>query len=464
MITQKFHESKRAIHGQLTEQVATIKEFESRFELTESKNDSDKREKLVVVMEAIHVGKTRNGTYYTEAGLKNGIDSWTKPYNKPVLTHHNSRTGEPIGRILSAKFESSTMSGRPGLVFEVEISDPTAIEKVKDGRYSTVSIGGYTDSVVCNCCGTNRMDEWCEHYPGDVYDGQECHFIIGTTFGEEVSYVNTPADINAGNIAVSTVSESAAVVTEDDVEDEGRPQGVAGIAASADAGVDEDDLEQGKTEEGADGVKDDAATDEAKQPVVEEGTSSPEEEPEAGKTVEESNGEPPSSSENGLENGNADDSADKPEGAQRAGVAEGADEASLSELVQLRVDKGLLEQENDSLRSKVASLEAEVKESVAKEVIELKKKLGRHDILGVEENVLVQEHTKRSIDSLKDTRADLLAESLRESRSQKIENPALAGSVKEGKQADEDKNKAPEKASGLKIVSDLTNALSFKRR
>jgi hypothetical protein len=119
-----------------------------------------------------------------------------------VLTHHNSYDGEPIGRILKAQFQEDTKSGRPGLVFTVEITDPDAIEKVLDGRYSTVSIGAHTDKVTCNICGTDRTQEWCEHYPGEEVDGQTTHFIIGNTFGREVSYVNVPADENAGNFSV----------------------------------------------------------------------------------------------------------------------------------------------------------------------------------------------------------------------------------------------------------------------
>lgn len=472
MITKKFHESRHTISGQLTEKlVGKVNGFKNVAELSESKKDEDGREKLIVTMEAIHVGKTRNGTYYTEKGLREGIDSWTRPYNKPVLTHHNSRDGEPIGRILSAKFEEKTLSGRAGLVFEVEISDKEAVEKVKDGRYSTVSIGGHTDSVVCNCCGTDRMNEWCEHYPGEVYDGQECHFIIGTTFGEEVSYVNTPADIHAGNVAVSTVKESATVITEDDVEDTSRPAGMAGIAASADAGVDEGDLESGKTEEGTEGddvatvtegAEDGAGTDEAQPPVVEEGKASPEEDPETG-TVEESEGETPPSSENELEGGKTEEGADQPKGTERAGVTEGAADTTLSELVQVKIDKGLLEQENETLRQRIAVLEAEQKEHIAAKVVELKKELGRQDMAGIDVSTLVKEHAKRSLDSLKDTLADLAEEAKRAQRPAVIENPALGGSVIEGADAGktDDRDK---KASGIEVVKEMTKALGLKRR
>lgn len=454
MITKKFHESKRKMSGMFTENKLKIGKFESRFDLEESKNDSEKKEKLLVTMEAIHVGKTRNGTFYTETGLKEGISSWTQPHEKPVLTHHNSRTGEPIGRIKSAKFEEKTLSGRKGLVFEVEISDKEAIEKVKDGRYQTVSIGGYTDSVVCNCCGVDRMNEWCEHYPGEVYDGQECHFIIGTTFGEEVSYVNTPADVNAGNVSMQSITES--VDGEDEpIQQVARPEGMAGIAASADAGVDEGTLQQenpeeGKTEEGVqeepEGAQDGATIDEDQVPVVEEGKSSPEEDPEATTVVEESNGDNPPSSEQQADQAASSDTNDV-----------------VLETVQLKAEKALLEEENNSLRSQISVLEAQVKEHIAKEVIEFKKKLGRQDVDGVEESKLVEEYMARSIDSLKDARDDLMKEANREHRSTKIDNPGLGGAIVEGKDASQEDEPVNEKTTALGLVTNMVKSMGGRR-
>lgn len=184
---------------------------ENKQQLSESFGSGNKR-KLIVTMEAIHVGRTANYTYYTKQGLKEGVSSWTHPYNKPVITHHNQHSGEPVGRILSAEYSENMPSGREGLLFTVEITDPDAMEKVLDGRYQTVSIGATTDKVTCNICSTDRTKEWCEHWRGETYEGQTCHFTVGTTFGQEVSYVNVPADESAGNIHVS-LAEGAGSVT-----------------------------------------------------------------------------------------------------------------------------------------------------------------------------------------------------------------------------------------------------------
>lgn len=207
------HQSKKLIPKEISEMIGTIEPIQESnlATLTESAKGKSGR-KLIVKMEAIHTGRTKNFTYYTEEGLKAGLSTWTQPYNKPVLTHHNEYNGEPIGRIIEAAYEETTLAGKGGLVFTVEITDPTAIEKVLDGRYSTVSIGASTNKVTCNICGTDRTESWCDHYPGQKYgegdDTQFAHLIVGETYGREISYVNTPADENAGNRSVQVVDES----------------------------------------------------------------------------------------------------------------------------------------------------------------------------------------------------------------------------------------------------------------
>lgn len=173
-------------------------------DLKESESGSAKKV-LVVEVDAIHEGLTANYNYYTQYGLKEGLKTWTHPYKKPVLTHHNQYSGEAIGRIAEARelTSSESKSGRNGLRFVLEISDPDAIEKVLDGRYQTVSIGSQTNKATCNICQTDRTKEWCEHWKGESYDGVECHFILGTIHGKEVSFVNTPADEDAGSVSYS---------------------------------------------------------------------------------------------------------------------------------------------------------------------------------------------------------------------------------------------------------------------
>lgn len=180
----------------------------------ESTDNNDNKE-FIVTIEGIHVTTTGNNTEYTESELKGspknltGVHSWTKPYNNPVLTHHNQRSGEPIGRVIEAKYSNSTISGKPGIVLKAKISDEKAIEKIKDGRYTTVSVGGNVAHAECSICGTDWVTEgWCEHTPGQVYDGEEMSLIMKDITFVEVSFVNVPADEYANVIAYDTIESS----------------------------------------------------------------------------------------------------------------------------------------------------------------------------------------------------------------------------------------------------------------
>jgi hypothetical protein len=155
-------------------------------------------------IEAIHAGLTRNLTYYSEENLRNSAASWTKPYQKPVLTHHN-KYGEPVGRVKEARYNNQSMlsAGRGCIELLCEITDPEAKSKLTDGRYSTVSIGAETDSIKCSICGTDILNEgWCDHEKGERYNsegkpdstGQLCYWQVGNLNFDEVSFVNIPSD------------------------------------------------------------------------------------------------------------------------------------------------------------------------------------------------------------------------------------------------------------------------------
>ena len=226
--TLEQHKNKELIKVGKIEESASfmmpIKVKSSQFEFTESEGSNDKKV-LVVELDAIHEGVTANLNHYTQYGLREGLHSWTAPYPKPVLTHHNQYDGEPVGRIVKARelAAAESRAGRSGLRFTIEVSDKDAIEKVLDGRYSTVSIGSQTDKVTCNICHTDRTQEWCEHWKGETYDGIECHHVLGTIYGKEVSFVNVPADESAGAVSFEfkdpAFAESALLTSESAIYD-----------------------------------------------------------------------------------------------------------------------------------------------------------------------------------------------------------------------------------------------------
>ena len=182
------------------------------FNVTESFWDDDD-EVLVVTIEAIHALTTENYNTYLASELRGNIEertgvySWTYPYNKPVLTHHNSRRGERVGRVVEAEFTENSTTGKPAIVLTVEILEENAVDKVKDGRYETVSIGGRAEIAECSICGQDWISEgWCEHWPGEEYDGEVCTIKLRNLTFVEVSFVNVPADSYARVIDVDESS------------------------------------------------------------------------------------------------------------------------------------------------------------------------------------------------------------------------------------------------------------------
>lgn len=413
--------------------------------LKESKSSAGKK-KLIVQMEGIHVGKTRNSNFYTEAGLKNGLSSWTHPFNKPVLTHHNQESGEPIGRILNAEFSESTKSGRKGIIFTVEITDAAAQEKVLDGRYATVSIGATTNKVTCNICGTDRTHEWCEHWKDETYEGQTCHFVVGDTIGQEVSYVNMPSDIDAGNISAeyevptdeegkTTESMVSAIlqVRENEVLDARNP--VVNLYESA-----SNDLK-----EQIDGF--------VKKPInkiVEGGSISME----FTEFLQEKFGV---ADEKAVqlkltEMLSENETLKKDLSEAKAQVGEIAiKKAKVEESVQT------LESEKGALLAEAEELKSQLHLSLVERVVNTKRELKKPDVMAVTVEKAVEEHAKRSKESLENTLTDLLAESKSlQTKRGSVENPGLS-------HTEEGENEESKRMSLTEGLSVLTNAFGKKK-
>lgn len=430
------HKSKKIVSGrELLESVGITGKIkpETVQQLSESAKGKGNR-KLIVQMEAIHVGRTANYTFYTEDGLKEGLDSWTHPYNKPVLTHHNSHAGEPVGRILRAEYTESTISGRKGLIFTCEITDPTAVEKVLDGRYSTVSIGATTDKVTCNICGTDRTKEWCEHWRGEEYEGQTCHYIVGTTFGREVSYVNVPADENAGNFSVSI----------DDGNDGDTAESALQIFQIAEGLMQNIQLPEVNLYE--------SATDDIRQLVdglmnFKEGSN------------ENMDEDPENTNQTQVQESELQTQLNEANGrVTKLEKSLSEAQATLSNLVieKTKVDSLLAESQGevDRLTTENASLIEQAHKALAEKVVDMKLSLRKSDVVGVTPEEAVAEHVKRSTDSLNDAVKDLQAE-MQNTSAQRgtVQNPGAAG---------EDNNpNSPQQQEGSKTNMTVAEATSM---
>lgn len=172
------------------------------------------KDSIIQIIEGIHVGPTRNFTWYMNEALISSVPSWTKPYQRPLIMHHNEKDGKIIGRILTVDHKSqNTRSGTPALEFTCHVPDKEGIEQIKDGRLKTVSIGVIAHDVRCSICGeqVEIIDEdgntACGHNKGNVYDDQVCYWKIYKMEAKELSYVIVPSDIYAHNIKTIPASE-----------------------------------------------------------------------------------------------------------------------------------------------------------------------------------------------------------------------------------------------------------------
>jgi len=466
--TLKEHQAKKMVPTDLQEYVGKLIRLpkESVTQLNESAKGKQNR-KLIVQMEAIHVGRTANYTYYTKEGLSAGLDSWTHPYNKPVLTHHNDYDGEPIGRILKAEFSENTKSGKPGLVFTVEITDPVAIEKVLDGRYSTVSIGATTDKVTCNICGTDRTQEWCEHYPGEEYDGQKAHFIIGTTFGKEVSYVNVPADSFAGNTSVEMVEDDNPSPSSSSKESvnmevfqvaEGLLNSIKQPTVNLFEHLNDDlkhilrNLTMKEGEPSMPTENQTNSTAPSTEPAI----------PATGKTQEGVNNENPKVTESETEN----QAATEP--SATTSVQEATNEvlqmkinemqSTITNLVmeKQKLDARLVEAEGEvsRLTAENADLLSQIHKHLAEKVVDIKRKLNKPDVVGVTTEEAIANHVTRTKESLENSLADLTAElSAARPESGSVKNPGYTN------ESDDSKAISVEEAASI-----LSSMFSPKRR
>lgn len=218
-----------------------------------------KPQSLIVDIVATHAGRpTRNNGLYLPQKMRDGAQTFISPYNKPVLKHHNVHE-DPLGRVIAAKYvdTSNTFTrnptqdsairalcsnstsfiqaihlldnlidsplmddpGYPGLghvLLTVEITDAEAIQKFLDKRYQTVSVGATTDAAVCSICKRDWVndEEFCDHRPGQTYEGKVCRLIAGNLIYDEVSPVNVPADTLAQVVALhqnATIQNSVIV-------------------------------------------------------------------------------------------------------------------------------------------------------------------------------------------------------------------------------------------------------------
>lgn len=151
----------------------------------------------VYEIEAIHGYPlaTRNYTRYMPEALRGCIESWTKPYPRPLIKFHNDIDGETIGRIIEASYvDNSPSTNTPAIRVKAAIGKQESIQDIESKILLTVSIGVGVSDCRCSICGKDYFSGECEHMRGVEYDGEICYIDIYSMEARELSFVIVPSD------------------------------------------------------------------------------------------------------------------------------------------------------------------------------------------------------------------------------------------------------------------------------
>lgn len=149
---------------------------------------------------------------YTGKSMAAKASTFYSPTPKPYLLNHNSEV-RPVGRIYDAIFNKTAIPYKNGQtasgvlklgVFIPQLKDDT-IDLFKSGLYLDNSIGFSRETAKCSICDQDWMnlkkdkngkpEEYCEHIPGRLYDGELCYPIIDIKeFNESSAVFGKPAD------------------------------------------------------------------------------------------------------------------------------------------------------------------------------------------------------------------------------------------------------------------------------
>lgn len=189
-------------------------------QLVEEMKLAGRTARLRMSIDATHSGRLTNNRVYPGKHMRESVQTFITPSQKPVLRHHKDEE-DAIGRVVAAKFVQLTdghefefdyqnpSDGRGSgfAQLDIDIMDEDAIIKFMDGRYQEFSTRQAFDHLLCSICGNDYADDFCGHTPGDRYtiepeDGQtdiepgeyKCYGITGPLRYREVSTLNTPAD------------------------------------------------------------------------------------------------------------------------------------------------------------------------------------------------------------------------------------------------------------------------------
>lgn len=208
--------------------------------------DSDAPKGLSTVTRTTHGFKlTRKGALYLPRELKDSVKSLLDPYAVPIKPKHRDPQGnrdiDAIGRVTGGRYVDdfgvnnprfsindsingdyksqntmkavrdalksqvlldSSFRGLGYMVVDGVVHDPSAIEKILDGRYLTVSVEMTPSDWINPMTGNSWEDDILDvdYMPGDIVDGIPAIIVAGALKQEGYAYTTHPADVYASTL------------------------------------------------------------------------------------------------------------------------------------------------------------------------------------------------------------------------------------------------------------------------
>ena len=127
---------------------------------------------------------------------------------KTIISNHQYKSENQCARIYATEVVSGESITKNGETYAQLVAhcymvrtdtNKDLITEISAGIKKEVSVGCAIGSVVCSICGADNRKTLCEHWNGQVYDGQSCYFkLLNPKDAYEVSFVAVPAQPNAG--------------------------------------------------------------------------------------------------------------------------------------------------------------------------------------------------------------------------------------------------------------------------
>lgn len=137
---------------------------------------------------------------------------------KPLIKDHDRKADNQIGRIYDTEVNVSTDTFKEDgsayitLVAHCYVLDTDTnkdlIAEIKGGIKKEVSVNLRVAKSVCNICGTDNAQRYCDHWWGRTYEGVKCFFTLDEPVDAfEVSFVAVPAQAKAGTLKEQSFKE-----------------------------------------------------------------------------------------------------------------------------------------------------------------------------------------------------------------------------------------------------------------